>query len=1355
MKPADLGAESQKQLQEALGYLNLSSGAADARFRQNIDRLSSQLATQADADRAPWQALADLLGQRLRELQGTSAAFATTEQAQRVIRLALDELPAAYRRHHRDLLFYCSDAEIFQPFFLARACEAVLQQGGPWDESERIVGEALGALNDFLGHRPVAVLRTPRKIEPYEHEWVCPIPLYFRGAGVASGRYHDLLERALKIVGSASRGLLDQACFDPANLEEVSLDPRAYDFDHPVNKRPNYHFGQWDPHAIDPRGRYRRFVLVGVTLDALLGRVEGDSRLPREELLDEAASVLAGVMLMASGISGSGPDTHDSSVTLSNLVPRIARYRDAFYEERLAAVEGAHGARLRDEARQLRQPFGGARQDLNVRLARLRARQLEHVGLAQLYARMGYPEASGRQVRVVPVVSARMLCEIDCRIVAGHHAIDRGRLASTAEALAEVEDLLRRAVDCGAVADPWNILGFAGQFSLFPAMENSIRDHRVDVLVRIMQRIFALHSRLRKEAAAAGQEEAFQAAFDGFAALTRWWDQFAASTVEDVDAVSGVEAWESALHVGSALAAWREAGEAAGDISFWRRHVDSFSSARAYALVVETLLDRRDHVAASALLVQWLSQAQHIPLEEEEYSFQELAGRWLRSVLSPAPASGPCTDGLAPSANVESAGQAQVANWPSVRRFFDLLEANSEEYWQVPDFELGRERLSPRADDDERGGDDNEDRDQEDDDEGDDTFGAAYEGVTYRDSTADGVEGETLDGLGQPSDYELDQEAERLSRRLAFLGGVARSWKRACMASGTAGDAGDRAADLATWLERTRSNHGQLKRLLDEIGRHRVPEPSTAHESLVEYDRRRQVKEGLMERVIAACVDVRDAAWHLASALPDGRAADDADGLAPWEVRLVNVLAAMRRVDANQVRESFPELLSSLGSLPLIYRPLSRQGEAERILLVETVQQALRELFRGLPRLGLLKETCQLIAAAQAMERNQPIGGGAVSQFDRLFKTGYQALVETLIELADCWGESNQPRQANQAANRPDSARPGRGPRPESSSDEGLVDCLGRLTESLLIRWLLHSRTLRLSVLERITDDDHWQKVVKFIEKYGHDLFTARFLNLGNLRAILHQGVAAYLTGLEEDDGGEERPSLLDDLDGALDRNEAAETIGLIIEAVVENYGEYKDYNSTTTQSDRGEMLYTFLDFLRLKSAYERIAWNLGPVVMAHEILARRGKLDAAELWRRALLEKTRDAAEKLVRSLDKLTKKYAMRLPTIADRLGERFVRPLAVDRLRALIAPAMEEARQGAPPASFQALEEEIEEFTRQPTGSGLDVPAWLAALHEEVAQLADPAHAEEPPADDRPPIPQTPLTIEEVQAQIEKWE
>ena len=42
--------------------------------------------------------------------------------------------------------------------------------------------------------------------------------------------------------------------------------------------------------------------------------------------------MLAGTILMASGISGEGPATFDSTITLAKLLPKIARYRDEFYE---------------------------------------------------------------------------------------------------------------------------------------------------------------------------------------------------------------------------------------------------------------------------------------------------------------------------------------------------------------------------------------------------------------------------------------------------------------------------------------------------------------------------------------------------------------------------------------------------------------------------------------------------------------------------------------------------------------------------------------------------------------------------------------------------------------------------------------------------------------------------------------------------------------------------------------------------------------------------------------------------------------------------------------------------------------
>ena len=52
--------------------------------------------------------------------------------------------------------------------------------------------------------------------------------------------------------------------------------------------------------------------------------IEHRGSLPYEEMLFEAAAVLAGTVLMGSRISGNRPEAHDSSVTLSSLVQQIA-----------------------------------------------------------------------------------------------------------------------------------------------------------------------------------------------------------------------------------------------------------------------------------------------------------------------------------------------------------------------------------------------------------------------------------------------------------------------------------------------------------------------------------------------------------------------------------------------------------------------------------------------------------------------------------------------------------------------------------------------------------------------------------------------------------------------------------------------------------------------------------------------------------------------------------------------------------------------------------------------------------------------------------------------------------------------
>jgi hypothetical protein len=365
-------------LSRLAGYLNFSAGTSDpstlAAWNQVYDA-----ATQGDPLTGPpaWLVVRDWLSETLQDLSQQRSAFADCAQATRVIQLLWSELLPAYLDFHRDLLFHQEPELLFNGFFMGRAADALLA-GGLDGEDDQVVQTAIDRLDDFVGYRPVAILEN-RHCQPYRHEFVCPVPLYCKGAGVSAGPYRELIERAIVALSETDENILRAASFDLDRVRELSLDPRAYDFDHPVNRRPNYHFGQWDERTIDQSGYFDRFVLRQVTLDALLSRLDDEPDLDRNELMSEAATVLAGIILMASGISGWGPGAYTSDVTLGSLMKPIANYRDAYYEDRLEQITGDHAERLAREQKLRRQPFGAARQHLNAALAQRRAAQLQHV----------------------------------------------------------------------------------------------------------------------------------------------------------------------------------------------------------------------------------------------------------------------------------------------------------------------------------------------------------------------------------------------------------------------------------------------------------------------------------------------------------------------------------------------------------------------------------------------------------------------------------------------------------------------------------------------------------------------------------------------------------------------------------------------------------------------------------------------------------------------------------------------------------------------------------------------------------------------------------------------------------------
>ncbi|MGL4552881.1 MAG: hypothetical protein ACRC33_17025, partial [Gemmataceae bacterium] len=599
--------------QALLGYVNFSDGRPDPRWQRQLD----------DAFAASGPALLGELRSALEALHaGGGAAFRDVTQARAALDDA-DQTLAAYAEHHRDLLAHLGGDERLNGFFLARVLEAVLRARAADSD------DALDRLNDYLGHRPLAVLETRPRGEPYDHERHRPLPIFLRGAGAAHGRYREVLTAALEILRDTGPAMLSEAGFSFEQLDEIAIDLRAYDHGHPVNRRPNYVFGEWDPHQIDGQGRFSRYVVRKVTLDALMDRVENSREVAADQRLYEGAAVLAGTVLMATGVSGWGPGAHDSGTSLATLLPRIARYRDRFYERLLERLGGPHADRLAQEQATTRQPFGGARQHLNAFLAKHRAAQLQHRHLSLLFAEMGYPRASQAEAGRIKAASVRLMSDLLGQLAAGQVDCDAGRIGEAARRLPEAESLLRRGIDCGAFVDPWNLLGFQGLFPLSAAREDAIRDPRVDELLHALEGVFGLYARAMSEATAAGEAALSAELHAGMDALAAWWDRFAGYEVSDLRRVHGGEATRSAADVAAALGAWRQRGEAANDLAFWRDRIGQFASPKAFALVVEALLARSDHRAALGLLASWLGSG--VALEDGPHSFHDLAIRWLLS----------------------------------------------------------------------------------------------------------------------------------------------------------------------------------------------------------------------------------------------------------------------------------------------------------------------------------------------------------------------------------------------------------------------------------------------------------------------------------------------------------------------------------------------------------------------------------------------------------------------------------------------------------------------------------------------------------------------------------------------------
>ena len=1283
-----------------LGYLNFSSGAFDAAAWRACSDLYATF-EHADAAGVVGEAadaatrLAALLAGRLAELEPAEPAFRDATQARWVLETLCEHVLPGYRRFHADLLEHQPPGGIERPFFVMAAAQAVLATGGgAGDDPAAAVMRAVDVLNDYVGWRPVAVLENGRLSQPYAHERVRPVPLYAAGAGVAHGRYGGLVSGAIDILRDAPADLLHQADFDLDLLEELAIDPRAFDFLHPAASRPNYLFGLWDPGRIDEQGNYRRMVVQQATLDGILSwplaAGSQPAAAPPAELRWEASAVLAGVLLMASGLSGHGPGARQAGLPLAELLPRIAGYRDGFYRWLLDRLPDGHRDRLEEEARRMRQPFGGVRRHINSVLAGRRARQVESVALAAVLARLGRSAAAERMAAAVPAASARMLARITGRVVSGQQSLRRaGDAAGALDDFDAAADLLLRAVGCGAAVDPWNILGLSGQFPLHEPGGESLPDPRVEDLVNATGALVDGYAAAWRQAALAGSRQVAARASAALERLAVWWDRFATTTVTGVPHLSGREAFDAAREVIDSLSRRRESGSAAPPPGFWRREVAAFSSPRTHAEAADALLREDDLDGATGLLVHWASLLDGEALERSGPIWLAAASRWMALA----------------SADTSPVGRGRV------RRFLELVEANTSGVVDlIETVAVGREPGDRRGRTDDDPAD--EAADQPDSEE---SVAAAYESMVWRDSADDGVDGGMIDvdvpgGSAAGGLAAVESAAEFLIGVCGLLRQAVANWCRLDVAAATSPNRAE-LDSIVGWRHSLRRLRRSLVRAAVIVaGRDSEPSPGMPP---AEYDRLRWARDGAAERLIEAAVQAAETSWLLSARL-HLRSPTPRPGRDPQSAAVGCLFAALLAGDAAGATRHLAAVEARLQGRPVLYVPLSRGGRPDRIIRARTRERLLERLAACLPRLGLVAETAGVVQLAKQLESLRPRGAASVSEFDRVFEAATMALVERIVV------------SATAADSPPDG----------EAATERILAGLALLVPRLLETWMTHARQLRLSVLERVRDDKAFATIREFIEHYGSGLFTQHVLAPGSLRGILRGGVGHYLEQLaeqvgEEPEGNDPRPRrpvrLLEDLaSGALPAKQAAARLRLVLESIAENHAEYRDWNSTTTQSDRGECLHILLEFLRVKAEHDRIAWTLRPVNIVHRMLARRGATAAAAAWRGRMREETRDTAATLVQRLTDLEAHWSLRLASVADRVRRPFTAVLEQDELVALVESAVAELFTGKPAGAGADLEAKAEAFVGLASGSGVEVPDWLEQLGAAVDRAIGTAEA-----------------------------
>ena len=112
-------------------------------------------------------------------------------------------------------------------------------------------------------------------------------------------------------------------------------------------------------------------------------------------------------------------------------------------------------------------------------------------------------------------------------------------------------------------------------------------------------------------------------------------------------------------------------------------------------------------------------------------------------------------------------------------------------------------------------------------------------------------------------------------------------------------------------------------------------------------------------------------------------------------------------------------------------------------------------------------------------------------------------------------------------------------------------------------------------------------------------------------------------------------------------------------------------------------------------------------------------------MWEHEVRLNTAEMADSYREQLAELENHYGMRLPSVRDHINERFVKPLAVNRMVSLVPLAVDDARRDGESEAFGILRHEIDCYREDTVGSGIDVPPWLRSLEKELNRIDTEMH------------------------------